>query len=204
MVYHFNPLEPRQVGKLVEETRRDDPGRHADVPAILPAPLRAGGFRHARSRRHRRREAAARIWPTPFEEQFGVRPLEGYGTTELSPVVSVNIPPSRAARDGVDATPGGHRRPAAARHRGPRSSTWTPAQTWAGQIGDAADHRPQRDEGLSRPARPDRRSDARRLVRHRRRRARSTPTDSSTSPAGRAASRRSAAKWCRTSASRRL
>jgi acyl-[acyl-carrier-protein]-phospholipid O-acyltransferase/long-chain-fatty-acid--[acyl-carrier-protein] ligase len=30
-----------------------------------------------------------------FEEKFGIRPMQGYGTTELSPVVSLNIPPNR-------------------------------------------------------------------------------------------------------------
>ena len=32
-----------------------------------------------------------------FEARFDVRPMEGYGTTELSPVVSVNVPPERNA-----------------------------------------------------------------------------------------------------------
>jgi len=34
-----------------------------------------------------------------FENKFGVRPNEGYGTTELSPVVSTNIPACRIAGD---------------------------------------------------------------------------------------------------------
>ena len=31
-----------------------------------------------------------------FEERFGVHPVEGYGATETAPVVSANVPPSRA------------------------------------------------------------------------------------------------------------
>jgi acyl-[acyl-carrier-protein]-phospholipid O-acyltransferase/long-chain-fatty-acid--[acyl-carrier-protein] ligase len=31
-----------------------------------------------------------------FEAKFGVRPIEGYGATELSPLVSVNVPPMRS------------------------------------------------------------------------------------------------------------
>jgi acyl-[acyl-carrier-protein]-phospholipid O-acyltransferase / long-chain-fatty-acid--[acyl-carrier-protein] ligase len=34
-----------------------------------------------------------------FEQKFGIRPVEGYGTTETSPLISSNIPPNRAPGD---------------------------------------------------------------------------------------------------------
>jgi acyl-[acyl-carrier-protein]-phospholipid O-acyltransferase/long-chain-fatty-acid--[acyl-carrier-protein] ligase len=47
-----------------------------------------------------------------FEERFGVRPYEGYGATELSPLVSYNVPPDRTvasdqslAREGTVGRP---------------------------------------------------------------------------------------------------
>ncbi len=39
-----------------------------------------------------------------FESKFGVRPSEGYGTTELSPLASVNVPDNRAMSPGTAGT----------------------------------------------------------------------------------------------------
>ena len=46
-----------------------------------------------------------------FEERFGTRPVEGYGATETSPLVSVNVPPSRAADDTLGIREGSVGRP---------------------------------------------------------------------------------------------
>lgn len=92
--YHFNPLDAKQVGKLVEKfngtlllatptflrtyTKRCTPEQFASLNLVV-----AG---------------AERLPPEmsdSFEAKFGVRPVEGYGATELSPLVSVNIPKSR-------------------------------------------------------------------------------------------------------------
>jgi len=93
-VYHFNPLEARQVGKLSEQygatvllatptfltnyIRRVEPSQFAKLQVVIAG---AEKLPHSVS--------------DAFEERFGVRPVEGYGTTELSPLVSVNIPPTR-------------------------------------------------------------------------------------------------------------
>ncbi|MEM6470197.1 MAG: AMP-binding protein [Planctomycetota bacterium] len=93
--YHFNPLDARQVGKLAEKygatvllgtptflrsyIRRIKPEQFAklDVVVVGAEKMPADLFES-------------------FEERFGVRPIEGYGATELSPLVSVNVPPSRS------------------------------------------------------------------------------------------------------------
>ncbi len=98
-VYHYSPLEARQVGKLCQKhgvtilvgsptflrsyTRRCTPEEFATLDVVV------GGS-----------EKLPKQVSDGFEQKFGVRPIEGYGTTELSPIVSVNIPRSRAVTPG--------------------------------------------------------------------------------------------------------
>ncbi|MCX7424121.1 MAG: AMP-binding protein [Planctomycetia bacterium] len=93
--YHTNPLEPRQVGKLCHKhggtiliatptflrsyLRRVEPEEFAKLNVVVTG---------AEKLPHDLADA--------FEKRFGLRPSEGYGTTELSPAVSSNIPRSRA------------------------------------------------------------------------------------------------------------
>ena len=94
-IYHFSPLEAREVGKLC--------ARHgATIVLATPTFLRgywrrcdASDFEHVDVL-----VTGAERLPVELadavEEKFGIRPIEGYGTTELSPLSAVNIPPSRA------------------------------------------------------------------------------------------------------------
>ena len=97
-VYHFSPLEARPVGKLARQhkatillssptflrtyTRRCDPEDFSSLDIVITGA-----------------EKLPIDVADAFEAKFGIRPVEGYGTTELSPVVSTNIPDSRIVSD---------------------------------------------------------------------------------------------------------
>jgi acyl-[acyl-carrier-protein]-phospholipid O-acyltransferase/long-chain-fatty-acid--[acyl-carrier-protein] ligase len=96
--YHFNPLDARQIGKLTQKyggtvllgtptflrsyVRRISPEEFSTLDTVV-----AGA------------EHLPKDLCDAFERKFGVRPVEGYGTTELSPLVSVNVPPSRSRKN---------------------------------------------------------------------------------------------------------
>lgn len=109
-VYHFNPLDAQQVGKLC--------GKHrATFFVATPTFLRAY-LRRCQPEDFASLEVVitgAEKLPadlaTAFEKKFGVRPLEGYGATELSPLVSVNVPASRMMGNASGAKEGTVGRP---------------------------------------------------------------------------------------------
>jgi acyl-[acyl-carrier-protein]-phospholipid O-acyltransferase/long-chain-fatty-acid--[acyl-carrier-protein] ligase len=97
-VYHFNPLDAKLVGSLCE--------KHGGTLLVsTPTFLRSYLRRCTREQLQTIEVVVAGAEKLPrdlvdaFDEKFGVRPIEGYGTTELSPLVAVNIPPSRSSGD---------------------------------------------------------------------------------------------------------
>lgn len=95
-VFHPNPLEARAVGALVAQYRITF---LIATPTFLQtyirrcAPEDFGSLQFVMVGAEKLPERAAQA----FEDTFGIKPLEGYGCTECSPVVSVNTKDFRAA-----------------------------------------------------------------------------------------------------------
>jgi acyl-[acyl-carrier-protein]-phospholipid O-acyltransferase/long-chain-fatty-acid--[acyl-carrier-protein] ligase len=96
--YHVSPLDYKIVGRLCREVK-------ATILISTPTFLR-GYLKRCQGEDFVNLDvvvAGAEKLPVSlcdaFESKFGVRPVEGYGTTELSPLVSANIPPDRSSGD---------------------------------------------------------------------------------------------------------
>ncbi|MDB4766514.1 MFS transporter [bacterium] len=111
--YHLNPLDAKQIGKLVEKYS-------GTILMATPTFLRTY-MRRCTVEQFKSIDAvvtgAERLPPEladQFNEKFGVMPVEGYGVTELSPGVAANIPQSRqTGKFQVDSKPGTVGRPIA-------------------------------------------------------------------------------------------
>jgi acyl-[acyl-carrier-protein]-phospholipid O-acyltransferase/long-chain-fatty-acid--[acyl-carrier-protein] ligase len=96
--YHPNPLDAGAIARVVRENKSS---LLFATPTFLQLYLRKATredfasleFVIAGAEKLKPRLAAA------FEERFGIRPLEGYGTTELSPVAALSLP--HAGEDGA-------------------------------------------------------------------------------------------------------
>jgi len=89
VVFHPNPLDAQAIGGLVEKYKVTF---LVATPTFLQAYMRRctpeqfGSLQYVLAGAEKLPERVA----VAFEDQFGIRPLEGYGCTECSPVVTVN------------------------------------------------------------------------------------------------------------------
>jgi acyl-[acyl-carrier-protein]-phospholipid O-acyltransferase/long-chain-fatty-acid--[acyl-carrier-protein] ligase len=96
VVYHPNPLDAKTIGPLVREYKVTF---LLATPTFLQLYLRgcsAEDFGSLRVVMTGAEKLPDRLTGA-FEEQFGIRPLEGYGCTECAPVVAVNTHDFRSA-----------------------------------------------------------------------------------------------------------
>ncbi|MBN2120773.1 MAG: MFS transporter [Candidatus Omnitrophica bacterium] len=91
VVYHSNPLDSKTIGKLVEKYKATI---ILGTPTFISAYTRKCSQEQFKSLRYAivGAEKLKRSVAEAFNEKFKVTPLEGYGATELSPIVSMGIP----------------------------------------------------------------------------------------------------------------
>jgi acyl-[acyl-carrier-protein]-phospholipid O-acyltransferase / long-chain-fatty-acid--[acyl-carrier-protein] ligase len=97
VVFHPNPLEARAIGALVSQYAVTF---LLATPTFLQSYMRRcspedfGSLQYVMAGAEKLPDRVA----VAFEDQFGIRPLEGYGCTECSPAVTVNTRDFRAAQ----------------------------------------------------------------------------------------------------------
>ncbi len=101
VAYHVNPLDAQVVGKLCREQKGSilvatpmflrNYGRRCDQEDFKTLEVLVTGG-----------ERLPKQVADEFEAKFGIRPIEGYGCTETSPLIASNIPASRAQRYQAD------------------------------------------------------------------------------------------------------
>jgi acyl-[acyl-carrier-protein]-phospholipid O-acyltransferase/long-chain-fatty-acid--[acyl-carrier-protein] ligase len=90
-VYHPNPMDAKTIGETVQKYKAT---LLISTPTFYTAYIRRctveefASLRYAIAGAEKLRESVAQS----FKEKFGLDLLEGYGCTELSPVVAVNVP----------------------------------------------------------------------------------------------------------------
>ncbi len=110
-VYHYSPIDGKRIGRLAK--------KHKGTLLIATPTFLRNYIRRCSAEQFATLDvvvAGAEKLPQAlsdaFEKKFGVRPVEGYGCTELSPLACVNIPPSRSSAVGqLDAKEGTVGRP---------------------------------------------------------------------------------------------
>jgi acyl-[acyl-carrier-protein]-phospholipid O-acyltransferase/long-chain-fatty-acid--[acyl-carrier-protein] ligase len=90
-IFHPNPLETKAIGEMIKKY-----GANILIatPTFLQNFVRRSAPEDLRSLRliYAGAEKLSDRVREAFKEKFGVEPLEGYGATECSPVISVNVP----------------------------------------------------------------------------------------------------------------
>ncbi len=92
--YHPNPMDPANVGKVCEDNGCTI---LTATPTFLATYTKKCAKRNFASLRYviTGAEKLKSSVAAAFEKKFGIAPYEGYGCTELSPVVSLNVPDVR-------------------------------------------------------------------------------------------------------------